>query len=36
LEESCRLPLSIVIVGIGLCDFEKMQIFDDDSGIGLR
>ena len=33
LIQSAKLPLSIIIVGIGNADFEKMEILDGDNGL---
>ena len=31
--DNCRLPISIVIVGIGNADFSKMEQLDGDGGL---
>lgn len=29
---ACNLPISILIVGVGSCEFEKMNLLDGDDG----
>jgi hypothetical protein len=33
LVKNCKLPLSIIIVGIGNADFSNMNILDGDNGL---
>jgi hypothetical protein len=30
--QACHLPISILIVGVGTCDFHKMELLDGDNG----